>query len=256
MKNLENPSNDDVVVHNPNNDIDLKDLVEGEGQDKGLIDLLHSPWKLIKKGGKAGFKGVKRLITIVFVFGATNAVLFFYTLKKIFEVGFEFGNLKYLFLVVLVNIGATIFAGYQAYQFVVVDALGIVYKNSSSFFQRISRSIADKAGGIFQGDKNISSKNLSKSLDVGSFLKAKYDKLPKILVWGINLALSRVPFMDVIMDLKDDIVNESSDDAGDKLYTGLDGLIRNVFDKNNTNWVWWQLPLNIGLVIAIVKYFL
>jgi len=58
------------------------------------------------------------------------------------------------------------------------------------------------------------------------------------------------------MDLKDDIVNESSDDAGDKLYTGLDGLIRNVFDKNNTNWVWWQLPLNIGLVIAIVKYFL
>ena len=236
------------------NEIHYNNNPENEEKNNKLIQLLNHPWRLIKEGGKLGVNGVKRLFTVLLLFSISNTILFFYSINRLFSTGFEFSKLLVVLLVLIIGVGLTIFSAYRTYQYIVIDTLRVIYENLSSFFQRISELIIDKVESVFQGKADLSNNQLTKALDFGKMVNSKYQKLPKFLRKGIILILNRIPFVGMLIDLKEDILNGHKAEASTKLYNKMQGfIVDSIFGNNNTRWVWWLLPLNIIILLLLIK---
>lgn len=231
------------------------DRPENREKTNRLIQLFYRPWSLIKEGGKLGLKSVKRFFVILFLFAFSNLLLFFYALYRLFSTSFEWHKLLLLLLILLLGIGFTIYAGYKTYRYVLVDAMQVVYGNLSSFFYGISEQIIEKTYG-FSGGKIDVNKNLHKTLDFGKMVHSKYRKIPKILRKGIILILSKIPFTGILFSLQSDLQkNNNKAEASAKLYHKMDKFISgNIFKKNNTFWLGWLFPLNIIVLILLIKF--
>ncbi len=226
---------------------------ETEERNNKLLKLLNHPWRLIKEGGKLGVNGVKRFSTVLFLFGGANTILFIYSLSRLFASEFEFSKLLMVLLVLIVGLGITLFSAYRTYQYVLIDTLRVIYENLSSFFQKVSESVIDKVEDKFKGKVDLTDNQLTKAMDFGKMVNTKYRRTPKFLRRSIVMVLNKIPFVGMLLDVKDDIAQGNKVQASAKLYNKMDGFISNtIFGSNNTRWVWWLLPLNIiGMVIFI-----
>ena len=234
--------------------IEYNNLPKNEENNNKLIQLLDQPWRLIKEGGKLGVNGVKRFFTVLFLFSITNTILFFYAISRLFLANFESGKIGFVFLVLIIGIGVTIYSAYRTYQYVVIDTIRVIYENLSSFFKKISELVIDKVEGSLKGKVNLTDNQLNKALDVGKMVNSKFQKTPKFLRKGIILILKKIPFVGMIVDVKEDILNGNKIEASTKLYNKMDGFISDsIFGNNNTKWVWWLLPLNIIVLGILIK---
>lgn len=238
-------------------DFALKDniLSDNNEDNNKLLQLLNHPWRLIKEGGKLGVNGVKRFVTVLLLFSISNTILFFYAINRLFATNFEFTKAFFVFLVLIIGLGITIFSTYKTYQYVVIDTMRVIYENLSSLFQTISETIVDKVEGLFQGKVDLSDNQLTKALDLGKMVNSNYQKTPKFLRKGIVLILEKIPFAGMLIDLKEDILKSNKIEASTKLYNKMDGFIsESIFDNNNTKWVWWLLPINIIILLVLIKF--
>lgn len=229
------------------------DRPEDREKTNTLIKLFYRPWSLIKEGGKLGLKSVKRFFIILLLFAFSNLLLFFFALSRLISANFEWRKLWLLLLIFLLGTGFTLYAGYKTYRYVLVDAMQAVYGNLTSFFYGISEQIIEKTYGI-SGGKIDMHKNLNKTLDFGKMVHSKYRKIPKILRKGIVLMLSKIPVAGILLSLQNDITNNNKTEASTKLYQKIDQFISgNIFKKNNTLWLCWLFPLNILVLILLIK---
>ncbi len=130
----------------------------------------------------------------------------------------------------------------------------MIYENLSSFFHKISELIIDKVEVLFQGKIDLTDNQLTKALDFGKMVNSKYPKTPKFLRKGIILILNKIPFVGMLIDLKEEILKGNKIEASNKLYNKMDGFISNsIFGNNNTKWVWWLLPVNIIIIFVLIK---
>jgi len=236
-------------------EINYDNLSKDEGKKNKLIELLNHPWRLIKEGGELGVNGVKRFFTVLFLFSLSNTILFFYSISRLFSSDFEFSKLFFVFLVLIVGLAITIYSAYRTYQYVVIDTIRVIYENLSSFFHKISELIIDKVEGVFKEKVDISDNQLAKALDFRKIVNSKYQKTPKFLRKGIVLILNKIPFFGMLVDLKEDISYGNKLEASEKLYSKMDGFITNsIFGNNNTKWVLWLLPINIIVLILLIKF--
>ena len=112
----------------------------------------------------------------------------------------------------------------------------------------------NKVEKLFQGKVDLSDNQLTKALDFGKMVNSKYQKIPKFLRKGIILILNRIPFVGMIVDLKEDILKGNKVEASSKLYNKMDVFISDsIFGNNNTKLVWWLLPLNIIILFILIK---
>ncbi|WGH76260.1 hypothetical protein P8625_03590 [Tenacibaculum tangerinum] len=234
--------------------IEYDNLPENEERNNQLLELLNYPWRLIKEGGKLGVNGVKRFFTILFLFAFSNTVLFFYAISRLLSTDFEFIKILFVLLVLVLGLGITIYSAYRTYQYVIIDTMRVIYENLSSFFHKISELIIDKAENLFQNKVDLTDNQLTKALDFGKMVNSKYQKTPKFLRKGIIMILNKIPFVGMLIDLKEDISQGNKVEASTKLYDKMDGFISGtIFGNNNTKWVWWLLPLNIIIIIVLIK---
>ena len=235
-------------------EIEYNNLPENEENNNRLLQLLNHPWRLIKEGGKLGVNGVKRFFTVLFLFAISNTILFFYAIKRLFSTDFEFSKLMFVILVFILGLAVTIYASYRAYQYVIIDTMRVIYENLSSLFHKISELIIDKTEHVFKSKGKVSDNQLQKTLDFGKMVNSRYKKTPKFLRKGIILILSKIPFAGMLIDLKEEITNGNKVEASSKLYNKMDGFISNtIFGNNNTKWVWWLLPLNLLVLLFLIK---
>jgi len=236
-------------------EIEYDNLPENEENNNKLLQLLHHPWRLIKEGGKLGVKGVRRFFAVLFLFSLTNTILFFYSISRLFSTEFEFNKILFVLLVLLLGLAITIYSAYRTYQFVIIDTMRVIYENLSSFFQKISERIVDKAESKFKGQVDLTKDQVAKALDLGKMVNSRYQSAPGFLRRGILMILKRVPFAGMLMDLKDEISQGNKAEASAKLYTKMDGFITNsIFGNNHTRWVWLLWPLNILILALIIQY--
>lgn len=236
-------------------EIDYNNLPENEENNSKLLTLLDHPWRLIKEGGKLGVNGVKRFFTVLFLFAISNTILFFYALKKLFATNFEFSKLGFVFIVLILGLGITIYSAYRTNQYVIIDTIRVIYENLSSLFKKISELIIDKAEGLLQGKVDLTDNQLTKALDFGNIVNSKFQKTPKFLRKGIILILNKIPFVGMLLDLKEEISQGNKQEASAQLYGKMDDFISNtIFGNNNTKWVLWLLPLNILILFLIIKF--
>lgn len=235
-------------------EIEYDNLPENEENNNRLLELLNHPWRLIKEGGKLGVNGVKRFFTVLFLFAFSNTLLFFYAVSRLFSADFEFVKILFVLLVLIIGLGITIYSAYRTYQYVIIDTMRVIYENLSSFFHKISQLIIDKAENLFQGKVDLTDNQLTKALDFSKMVNSKYQKTPKFLRKGIIFILNKIPFVGILIDLKEDILRGNKIEASTKLYNKIDGFISDsIFGSNNTKWVWWLLPLNIIILIVLIK---
>ena len=235
-------------------EIEYDNLPENQENNNKLLKLLNHPWRLIKEGGKLGVNGVKRFTTVLFLFAFSNTILFFYSISRLFSTDFEFIKILFVLLVLIIGLGVTIYSVYRTYQYVIIDTMRVIYENLSSFFHKISELIIDKVENLFQGKVDLTDSQLTKALDFGKMVNSKYQKTPKFLRKGIILILSKIPFVGMLIDLKQEILQGNKAEASAKLYNKMDGFISdNIFGNNNTKWVWWLLPLNIVILFVFIK---
>ena len=132
--------------------------------------------------------------------------------------------------------------------------LQLIYESSSTIFQKISEFIVEEFQNISIQTTNISNSKLSSFLKLGILVNSKFEKSPKILRNGIILILNRIPFASMVTDLNLISTTASKEEATVKLFQRMDTFIReSIFNSNNTRWVYWFFPLNIFIVIFIIK---
>lgn len=234
---------------------DYTNSVENEEANKKLFHLLDRPWKLILQGGKHGVKGVKRFFTVLILFMIANTYMLFYAIKTAINSSSGFGSMFTIFLVFLIGIGFTIYAGYRTYQYVVIDTIRVIYENVAPLFQKISELIIGSVEGLFSGEKNIKESNVKKALNFSKMIHDKYQNIPGFLRKGIIMILSKIPFVGMLVDLQEEISSGNNASASAKLYTKMDGFISGtIFGNNNTKWVFWLLPLNILILYLFIKW--
>lgn len=237
-----------------NFEIEYDNLPENEENNKKLVELLHYPLRLITEGGKLGVKGIKRFFLVLFLFAVTNSILFLYSIIRSVMSGFEISKLGIITLVLLIGLGFTAYSVYRVYQFVMIDAMSVIYGNLTSFFKKLSEIIVEKTSAFVQGKTEITDQKLIEALDFGKMIHSKYKNAPGILKKGILLILKRIPFTGMLSILHTDISNGRLDDASARLYSEMDGFITtNIFGNNNTRWIWWLLPINIIALLALIK---
>lgn len=235
--------------------VEYNNQPENDEKNYKVFELLNHPWRLIKEGGKLGINGIKRFFTVLFLFAISNTILFFFAIGRLFVTNFEFYKIAIAFLVLIIGVVITVYAAYRTYQYVIIDTMRVIYENLSSFFQKISVLIIDKAENLFQGKINLTDNQLTKAVDFGKLVKSKYQKTPKFLQKGIILILNRIPFAGMLIDLKEDIVKGNKAEASAKLYSKMNIFItESIFGNNNTKWVWWLLPLNVISLLVLIKF--
>ena len=228
----------------------------GKAEDtNAVLEILNRPWKLIKEGGKLGINGIKHFFIVFFLFTTVNIILFVYALNRLFIVDFELSKIPYVVLIFVLGLLTTLYALRRAYQYILIDTIRVIYENLSSLFHKITDYIIDKVEDTFDVEVDLSESKLTKALDFGIVINSTYDKIPKFLRKGIIRVLNKVPFVGMLIDLKEDLMKGNKVEASMKLYDKMDGFIgETIFEDNNTKWIWWLLPLNI-LILGLIIHF-
>ncbi|OJJ17553.1 hypothetical protein BKI52_27205 [marine bacterium AO1-C] len=238
--------------------IEYENSSVNEGNNQRLLELVSSPWQLIKEGGKLGVKGIKRFFGLLFLFGTINGLLLLVAVVKLLLNEINRNNLIGLGLVALVGVVALYYTAYRAYQYVLLDTIRVIYENLAPFFQKVCSIIVDKTEKLFTSKNSLNNSTLAKTIDFSKLVYEQFQKTPKFIRGGIVMVLEKIPFTGMLMEFKDDISEGRKEDASQKLFQKMDDFIQNtIFGSNNTQWVWWLLPLNIVvtlvLIIAMIK---
>lgn len=229
--------------------ISIEDL-EKNGK---LLALIKQPWKLIREGGKLGVKGVKRFVINVFLFAVTNLILLFYAVSRMVSTHFAVSKIFIVLVVLILGCAITFQAATKTYRYVMIDTIRVIYGSLTTFFRKLSDRIIEKAEPVFKGKVSATNEQLMKALDYGKMVQITFRKSPKFLRKAVVLVLNRIPFAGFLTDLHGEINRGNKTEAGKKLYLKMDGYMQeSVFGNNNTQWVWWWLPLNIIMQLLLI----
>ncbi|MCB9202448.1 MAG: hypothetical protein H6604_05315 [Flavobacteriales bacterium] len=229
-------------------------MSKNEKYNTQLIQLFNRPCKLIKEGGKFGINSVGYFIFVLGLFSISNITLFLYSLSRLASTGFEARKVFFILLIFVVGFGFTLYSAYRMYQYLRINVVKVIYGNLSSIFQSISELIINKTESLFKDKFNLTNSQLKKALDFGRMINIRYHKMPKFLRTAIILLLNKIPIVDMLLELKEEIFKGNKLDASVKLYNRMDKHISNsIFRNNNTTWIWWLFPLNMGVLFVFIK---
>lgn len=219
-----------------------------------FLDSYNSPVKFLKESGKLGLTGVGRYAGIMAIFIVLNFVLFVYSIFHLINYGFSLDQLKYIFLVLALCIGFSIFASIKAYRFALVAALKDVYPNVRPLIFKMSELIIKQADRLFKESQNVKDERVRTAIDYARIVNDYFIKLPRLLKKALIFLLNRIPLFPMLMPLKTEILQGRSKEASILLYEDINGFLNDFFDNNNRRWIIWFLPLNLGVVIAVIMY--
>jgi len=213
-----------------------------------IIDLLHKPLSLIRNSASMGIKGIKRFFVIVFLFAISNFILDIYAIVSFISADYTNTKLINLLLLIATGIAITAFAGYKAYQYLLINAAQAIYTNSKETMLHFCKSLVLKAAHFFNSD-SFKSKSNNQGLQITkSFVEAFYEKQPLLIKKGFQRIFNRIPLAQLLLDLRTDIMNGKHDASAEKLFDLMNNYVtQNIFEANNTKWVGWMLPTNILL---------
>jgi len=213
--------------------------------------LKKNPLKLLKEGGKFGVNGILKMITIVLLFSVVNIFIFTYFTIK----GYETNGFLKAVLTVIVGFAFTIIAGYKTYRYIIINAFSSVYQHISPFFTKISEVVIHKSEDLLTGKSNLKNSKNSKAIDISKLLNIHYEKVPKFLKFGMTFIINRIPFVELLSDLKGEFDENNQQVNSDKLNAKMNTFVEEkIFNKNTTQWVYWLLPLNVIIQFVIFNF--
>ena len=214
-----------------------------------LFDMLQSPLKMIREGGKFGLKTARTLFLTVFGFGILNFILIIYATIRMFGGDVSTGKVLFLLLMLVVAVGLTVFAGYRAYQMALMDILGLVYRKSENQIRNLCSRIVDKGINV------QSSSNLGKSINLKDWVNELFGRLPRVFQRLLIFVLDQVPVTAIYREVQTDIQTGNTEGAKDKFYVRVDQYIMETFfETNRTIWLLGLFIINILIQGAIIYF--
>lgn len=213
------------------------------------IAILRNPKQLIGEARKVGGKGIGRVISVIFLFTLVNFICLIAGIIQLFSITAA-SNATYLLLVLVIGIAITVLASSKVYNFALIDAFGKLYKKLAPLMLKICTVI------INQSEKSLKdSGDAKQGLDFGKIIDSTFKNIPgfakKIFVYLLN----QTPIPNLVMGVKEDILAGRKEEAAVKLKTNIDAHLNEfVFEPNNTNWIYWLLPLNIVIQFLVISY--
>lgn len=232
---------------------EYKNLEQNERSAQHLDDLIDSDniIAFLKEGGKQGLKGVKRFFIIIFLFTFTNFILITWGLYLLFT-GTS-SDVTSNLMMVLIGLAGTGYAAYRAYQYAIVDAVKVIYQRLQPFHQKLCDIVVDKAAVLIQSEKKVSNNLLSEVIDVSKILDDSLSQLPFFIKKGVLAILKKIPFIGMVIQVKDEIENGNKPQASIMLFKQVDEFILGLFSKNSTSWILWLLPLNVIIQLIFMS---
>lgn len=227
-----------------------------EKANSEFLGMLVKPWKLLGLGKKFGFGGLIRFLWIGALFILVNL---FFLLDAFLEYFFDASvqaNLNWVLLVALASFVFTGVAIYKAYRYMVVDFFQVIYDNNPGFVKGLSRFIVSRSEEIIKDDGQITRDDLSAALDLPGTIQSRFHQAPRIMRKVMSFFVRHLPLADILETLNSELKNTDREQVVDNLNVRLDAKVRElVFDSNTTTWVFWLLPLNLFIQIALMGLF-
>ncbi|WP_417355163.1 hypothetical protein [Flavobacterium sp.] len=206
-----------------------------------LQALLGSPLAVIKHGGKGLFKSIIALIVIAII----NLSFFIYSL-------FNLGDSKTYtpILVLLLGLVFTFWYAYKAYNYIYLNVTREAFKGLTPILKKVCGIAVDTASNQAKnGDTKLAKAHVSATEIVNRINNLPY-LVKKILIFLFN----RIAFSSIINEAWEVINSGDNEKATDVVYGKLSGFANNkIFNKNKFNWVLWYIPLNIVVLIILIK---
>ncbi len=230
--------------------IDKENTTQTEDNLNDLLKLIKNPLNLIRNGIKYGVVGVKQFFLVVGAFLLINIIGAIFTIVQFFSVEFSFTNIFLSVTIVFIGLIFLLISIFKMYSFAKMDLAKVIYSYSSPYFHKLCSSIIDKTSEIYKNNKDIKDTKIIAELLV---LNDKKETLPFYYNLIISKILSKVPFAEILSEIKSEISSGNKEKASGILFDRMDNYIKNVFFAGNSiQWVYWLLPLNILLQLYLI----
>lgn len=204
---------------------------------------------ILKTTGRFGVKGLKYFLLVILLFASVNILSLI--IAAIYLKGIDSTSLYAFGLILISVLGAlfTIIALYFTYKYLVTDGLTMLYKQASPFFMRLCSIIGEK---IRMKDTHI-----EKAINVGGIIGEVYgQKIPRPAQKGITFIVNRIPFSDIILNIKNGIGDREEQKISSVVYEQVDSyIINSILGNNSMKWILWLLPIN-ALIQFLLIYFI
>lgn len=231
---------------------DTKEIpIDIKPETLSILQSIRKPVDLLKKAGKLGLKGVTTFLVVSSVFSIINIVFFVYAvLLSILTVNASF----YASLAILVfSFVFVVFAIKKTYSYIFINILKSIYIDCQPIIKRFCFSLVDKAAEHLNKTNGNDSLKL-KSTDVYTIFDNSLKIIPPFAKKTLWLLLKRIPFVKFINDdIAPVIISGDKTEASRLLFIKTDDyIIQHIFGSNTLNWLFWLLPLNIIVQIAML----
>jgi hypothetical protein len=217
-----------------------------------LFNGLKNPLGILKNSAEFGIKGAGKSFGVIAVAVVIN-VLFFIIALIVTAFNFFDKGLISLGLVAVLGFVFSFIMIRKAYSFALTKIIEAIYRQITPLFKRLCTAIVDKTAAELAKHKTPDT-FMTNSVSLYGIYNDKLDALPAFVRKVLWFVVKRIPFVTFFdKEITDTIVSGDKQKAAEVLFTRTDGYINeNVFEANNLKWLWWMLPLNIAVHIALI----
>lgn len=205
-----------------------------------------------------GLKGGFKILKNVTLFALLNFALIIITFIIIINSANPLAKLLYLILIFMIGLGTCVFAGFKSYREVAMECINALHFKLAPVFKTFTSIFVQKAETVFQGQTSVNQNDLNKLIDTTDYINHKIEHMPRMLKIGMRLALIQVPFANILLDYKSEILSGNKDLAANLINNKIDDYVSsNVKAKAKNNWRLWLFISNIiiiGLIICFLIY--
>lgn len=208
-----------------------------------IFQRLKSPWQLLRSnslGLKIRYQPAFWLIFAVF---SINILCFTVGIFRFFQVGMNIKNPTCWIFSLLFGVLVVIWTLRQVYQYMMMELFKTVYTSITQLIQEVSAKLVQGAEELFLQKSNLSAEQLEKALQLPQLLQTQYAQLPNFLGNIIIFLLSNLPFVDLLLDLREQIINDKTA-ATLQFQSKINQLSTRFLANNNT-----LLPIHYAVIV-------
>ncbi|ALM47558.1 hypothetical protein AMR72_00775 [Flavobacterium psychrophilum] len=216
-----------------------------------ILQSMRKPVDLLKKAGQLGLKGVTTFLVVSSVFSIVNIVFLIYAVLLSF---LTVNTSLYAPLAIAVFGFIFVFLAIKiTYSYIFINILKSIYIDCQPIIKRFCFSLVDKAVELLSKRKGNDALKL-KSTDVHTIFDNSLKIIPPFAKKTLWLLLKKIPFVKFInVDIAPVIISGDKTEASRLLFIKTDDyIIQDIFGSNTLNWLFWLLPLNIIVQIAML----
>ncbi len=210
---------------------------------------------ILKLTGQIGVAGTKVFFFVLLAYGMVNIALAIYALIHFFNTDFSWTNLGILASVLLLGIGFTILAFYLTYRYILLLVVRKVYRLTLQQRILISEDLIRQMTRTFSGQQPVRQKQLGVTVSWSHTVYRYYQSVPLFFQSGITQYLNRIPIMNFIIEVKEDIIAGNQALAAEKLRNLVDNFFEeNILGSPNNRFTWLLLLVDILVLYGLITW--